>query len=123
LLTKHYPVTFFNDPHADSILAPVAKNVASRSIVANFHHTPSRFNETKPIPSSEHNFVIYMSAPYEHHFAQLPVDVHNNHLTRREERKTMTRWTLTYDIETEKHTFAHHNKKPSVNASKMYTEV
>ncbi len=111
LLTKHYSVTFFNDPHADSIVAPVAKNVASRSVVANFHHTPSRFNETKPIPSSEHIFVIYMSASYDQHFTQLSVDVRNNRLTRRQDRKTIPRWPLTYDAATEKHTLAHHNTK------------
>ena len=34
LLTKRYPVTFFDDPHVDSILDPVPKIVDSLSFVA-----------------------------------------------------------------------------------------
>jgi hypothetical protein len=36
-----------------------------------------------------------MSASYDQHFTQLSVDVRNNHLTRREDRKTMSRCLLT----------------------------
>ena len=52
-----------------------------------------------------------MSVSYEHHFTQLRVDMRNNRLTRREERKTMSRCPITYDIATEKHTSDHQNTK------------
>ena len=112
MLTKRYQVNFFNDPHADSILVSTPTSVSSHSVTAKFCHIVSRFKETKPLSFSEHIFDIYMSISYEHHFAQLRVDVRKNRLTKRQERATMSRWPITYDDATEKHTLAHRNTKP-----------
>jgi hypothetical protein len=72
-----------------------------------------------PVPSSMSAptiFVIYMATSYEHHFAQLRVGVYQNFLTKRKERKTMTRCPITYDDATEKHTLAHRNTKLLIQA-------
>ncbi len=91
MLPKRYQVTFFNDTHADSILVSNPTSLTPRSVVANFRHVASRFEETKPIPSLECTFVIYMATSYEELFAKLRVDVYQNRLTKRKERKTMPR--------------------------------
>jgi ankyrin repeat protein len=110
MLTKHITVTFYNDPHADSIFVTPSTSIKS-SVSANFSHVGSRFKETKPIPSSEHIFIIYMPTSFKYHFEQWQVDVHQNRLTKRKERKTMSRWPITYDTTTEKHTWTHQNNK------------
>ncbi len=110
MLTKHSTVIFYNDPHADSIFVSPSTSIDS-SVSTNFFHVGSRFKETKPIPSSEHIFIIYIPTSFKYHFEQLRVDVHQNRLTKRKERKTMPRWPLTYDTTTEKHTLTHQNNK------------
>jgi len=110
MLTKRSTVTFFNDPHADSIFVTPSTSIKS-SVSANFAHRGSRFKETKPIPSSEHVFIIYMPTSFAYHFEQWRLDLHQNRLTKRKERKTMSRWPITYDATTEKHTLTHKNNK------------
>ena len=67
-----------------------------------------------------HIFVIYMSTSYDHHFAELRVNVRNNRLTKRKELATMSRWTITSDDTTERHTLTHRNTKP---LSECLTEI